>query len=111
VTQFSSGKVRHIETLSAWVRFDVIASFAMDGIEPTDDDLCRHPLTNPANPILTDTRIYRAERMDMTSPKGWAHVLRKFESADGAGVWLDAGCTHEEITHARKVLTRLAALS
>jgi hypothetical protein len=64
----------------------------------------------PVNPILVDIRIYRAARREMNNPKGWEHVLRKFERAikGTSGPWTDA--TAEHVVHARKVLTHLANL-
>ena len=44
----------------------------------------------------------------MSNPKGWDHVLRRFEHAALSNPW---NATPAEIEHAAKVLTRLAALS
>lgn len=61
------------------------------------------------NPILSDIRWYRMERLTMNNPKGWDHVLRKFEQAVGAsGPFADA--PEEYVEHARKVITHLAKL-
>lgn len=65
------------------------------------------------NPILLDVRKYRTERLRMNNPKGWDHILRKFEYAvteGGAFVTNEwARITNpEHIAHARAVLERLA---
>lgn len=63
---------------------------------------------NEPNPILVDVRKYRAERLKMNNPKGWTHVLRRFEHADKTNhtnMWTN-DVAH--IDHARRVLERLA---
>jgi hypothetical protein len=62
------------------------------------------------NPILEDARVYRADRLRMNNPKGWAHIFRTFESADRSGVYFESGCTSDEIEEARLILSRLARL-
>lgn len=64
--------------------------------------------TTPGNPILWLAREYRADRLAMRNPKGWAHIARKVEQYVAAH---PGKYTPEQIDHARKVLERLAALS
>ena len=70
---------------------------------------------NNPNPILIDVRLYRSERSPMNNPKGWGHVLRRFQTACGTTQTPFSNAytrnyTLAEVEHARKVLTRLAAL-
>lgn len=69
----------------------------------------------PVNPILVMVRAYRAERLTMKNPKAWGHVERKVEqylaAIDRRDPLILASYNPEQIDHARKVLTRLAALA
>lgn len=65
------------------------------------------------NPILIDARNYYVGRRTMNNPGGWAHVLRKVESAlayygNPDDLW--DGATAQHVDHALKVLSRLAAI-
>ena len=62
------------------------------------------PLTNPKSWGLHDARQYRWERMVMNNPKGWAHVLRVFQRAVGAGFYADYRDHDEMVTHALAVV-------
>jgi hypothetical protein len=59
------------------------------------------------NPVLLDIRTYRNERLTMRNPKGWDHVLRKFQQHKQENPW---NATPEQIDQALRVLTHLAAL-
>lgn len=73
-----------------------------------------HVQHHPVNPILADVRRYREERQRLNNPKGWAHILRVFMRAADHGQYVTSDwerfTTPEMLDHARKVLTRLAAL-
>ncbi|UVG35306.1 hypothetical protein SEA_CECE_300 [Microbacterium phage Cece] len=70
--------------------------------------------TNPVSPILEDLRLYRAERLRMNNPKGYDHILRKFDYATSHGYFVTNNFEHVEnkdvLDHARRVLERLVSL-
>ncbi|MDF2506313.1 MAG: hypothetical protein K0Q52_172 [Microbacterium sp.] len=70
-----------------------------------------HVQHNEPNPILVDVRKFRALRLKMNNPKGWAYILRVVERAVTARAYADVTVTEEHIDHARRVLTRLARLA
>jgi len=59
------------------------------------------PLTNPANPCLSDARAYREKR-----GISWVQILIAF--AGSAHIYRETNVPADQIAHARAVLTRLA---
>lgn len=65
----------------------------------------RTQFDTPVNPILVEFRSAVDERLPYADPKSWLNGLEN----PSPGSWFYANPDH--ITHARKVLTRLAALT
>ena len=104
MTQFSSGKHTQI------MRY---------GSErPSLEDPMARPLTNPANPILKAFRSIEG-RLTGIQPAAhyWLSALDSYDAFGGYVTWEHSGfrslidATDEQRTHARAILTRLAAVS